>query len=998
MKSFTTTVDGDGDDDDNGVITTNSQSKGLWDDIARQYTMKADEGEREAYEKFVQILHKEGILPGESSLLEAGCGSGQVSVLLAKEGYDVALLDFSDIALTKSKEIFKQHNLKAEFILSDLFEMSPKKTGKYDVVWNSGVLEHFDGWQVIRALEIMAQMANKLVIFLVPNLQSRYYVQFRQKALEENSWQWGLEILRDKMDDLVEYAGLQIVSQHYTGEFHTEYFMKYVNKVFQEGESWGEGDGDDDDDSSKEAQDDGTTSVTNDGGGTSNGHVEGGAADRDTDDADGKTRQAIISDKDKYLKIIVAKPVPTKMDNKKKIDMLLQIFRDDSAALRNTYYADTSIMAKELAFERESIHLMDQKLHNDKLKLSEQITRLNHNMYDEVKRSNLLREEIRDAKLKIESHTTKIKELRGIKNQRDEMASKVTKLTKDLSYERDTNKLLRQDLQDAHDKLGSQITELIQKLAYERDTNKLLRQDLQDAHDKLGSQITELKQGLALEKARADNLGSQITELKQGLALEKARADNLVQDLSFERERVRLILDSKTWKLTRLYDTKFGGTITGRLIEKVVNSITHNVDAPIPDLIPTAVEEPHQQPPQQQDKQQDKASKQIDKILKENPDTKGVIIYPPTVDWNIPLLQRPQHMALHMAKNNWLYFYCTTNTYDNVKGFERLTDRLYLTDKYGELLTHLEKYTIFVHSAHPTFKISDIKALERKGTIIYDYLDEIHPSISGIRSEDVRARHMYMIKNSKAVLVTAKKLYNEVVKVRQDGVYLLPNAVEYSHFHKKPDSGDIPKKIKSIRNVAKNGGDNDGTHPIIGYFGAIANWFDYELVAHVAKKHPDWQMVLIGWDYDGSLDKSAIRKLPNVHYLGVLKYDVLPNYACWFDVCMLPFLLNDITHATSPIKLFEYMALGKPIVTTAISEAANYESCIISNSDDFAEKIRKALDLRDDAQYLSLLDKEAKENTWKMRFMQVDKLLQDMAATGAGTDTSHNKHDSAKKG
>ena len=179
---------------DSDTITTDSQSRALWDGIAEQYGTDADEGEREVYEKLKRILEDEGIPPKGSSLLEAGSGSGQISALLARDGYDVTLLDFSDVALAKSREIFERNGLEARFILADLFEMDPQKTGTHDVVWNSGVLEHFDGWQVIDALQAMSRTAKRLVIFLVPNPGSGHYMEFRQKALKDGAWQWGLEI------------------------------------------------------------------------------------------------------------------------------------------------------------------------------------------------------------------------------------------------------------------------------------------------------------------------------------------------------------------------------------------------------------------------------------------------------------------------------------------------------------------------------------------------------------------------------------------------------------------------------------------------------------------------------------------------------------------------------------------------------------------------------------------------------------------------------------
>ena len=92
----------------------------------------------------------------------------------------------------------------------------------------------------------------------------------------------------------------------------------------------------------------------------------------------------------------------------------------------------------------------------------------------------------------------------------------------------------------------------------------------------------------------------------------------------------------------------------------------------------------------------------------------------------------------------------------------------------------------------------------------------------------------------------------------------------------------------------------------------------------------------------------------------------MQNYASRIDVLTIPFLINDITKATSPVKLFEYMALNKPIVTTDMDECRKYESVLIGHDhDEFLAQLDRALELRSDPQYLELLDREALANTWK---------------------------------
>lgn len=152
----------------------------------------------------------------------------------------------------------------------------------------------------------------------------------------------------------------------------------------------------------------------------------------------------------------------------------------------------------------------------------------------------------------------------------------------------------------------------------------------------------------------------------------------------------------------------------------------------------------------------------------------------------------------------------------------------------------------------------------------------------------------------------------------------------------------------------------DKGKPIIGYYGALAKWFDYEKVKRLAIKRPDYEVVLIGINYDRSYDRSGLDKLTNVSYLGIINYIDLITYSAFFDVCMVPFIKNDITDATSPVKIFEYMALEKPIVTTDINECKSYESCQIAYNDyDFIDKVDYAVKvLVHDEQYKKILKKK----------------------------------------
>ena len=126
--------------------------------------------------------------------------------------------------------------------------------------------------------------------------------------------------------------------------------------------------------------------------------------------------------------------------------------------------------------------------------------------------------------------------------------------------------------------------------------------------------------------------------------------------------------------------------------------------------------------------------------------------------------------------------------------------------------------------------------------------------------------------------------------------------------------------------------------PIVGYFGAIADWIDLDLVYAVAKSRPQYSFVMIGQVF--GRDISQLESLPNVRMLGSKPYADIPAYLYHFDACTIPFLINQVTKATDPVKLYEYFSLGKPVVATDMAELAQCGDLVYIGHDpeDFARQ------------------------------------------------------------
>lgn len=349
----------------------------------------------------------------------------------------------------------------------------------------------------------------------------------------------------------------------------------------------------------------------------------------------------------------------------------------------------------------------------------------------------------------------------------------------------------------------------------------------------------------------------------------------------------------------------------------------------------------------------------------------SIIVFDSRVGWNIPLFQRPQHMARELSNRGFLYLYRTSEQFDyDIKGIKKLKDRLYLVNMSNYILQNVlfdllknsnKKRFLSLYSTDIFLDEKYIidKYIKNGFNIVYEYIDELSSEISGELPNFIYERHKNILANkNNFVLVTADKLMDEVKAIRgTDKVAMVSNGVDYEHWLNKDRV--IPEKIKGIV---------DKGNVIIGYFGALAKWVDYKLIKEIAEERPNYEIVLIGFLYDNGFEKSGIENIENIHYLGVIDYKELPLYAKYFNISIIPFLLNSITESTNPVKLFEYMALNNPIVTTDLRECRKYRSVLIGrNHKEFIEKLDYALNINKNDKYYTYLKEEALENTWERK-------------------------------
>jgi glycosyltransferase involved in cell wall biosynthesis len=337
--------------------------------------------------------------------------------------------------------------------------------------------------------------------------------------------------------------------------------------------------------------------------------------------------------------------------------------------------------------------------------------------------------------------------------------------------------------------------------------------------------------------------------------------------------------------------------------------------------------------------------------------------------WNF-VYQRPQHLLSRFAKQFRVFFieepvfdtskvYLSTSRSNEgiwviVPHLSAGMDEMNIYEKQETLLQDLFRYSLiskYIFWYYTPMALSISRSFTPE-LIVYDCMDEL--SAFKNAPDALKLNEAELMSKADIVFTGGQSLY-EAKKNLHSNIHAFPSSIDKDHFAKARSFEKDPVDQLSI------------PHPRIGFFGVIDERMDIVLLDEIVRKKPGWHFILVGPVV--KIDPATLPRYSNIHYLGGKSYQELPFYLAGWDVAIMPFALNESTRFISPTKTPEYLAGGKPVVSTAIHDVVNPYGAnglvyIAKDADDFIQGIESEMNMRDSQVWLKMTDAFLARNSW----------------------------------
>lgn len=333
----------------------------------------------------------------------------------------------------------------------------------------------------------------------------------------------------------------------------------------------------------------------------------------------------------------------------------------------------------------------------------------------------------------------------------------------------------------------------------------------------------------------------------------------------------------------------------------------------------------------------------------------AVIIYPPTIDWGW-MTQRPQQLMRQFAEDGHEVYYCNKTQSSKAK-YSSVAPNITVVHNNKEFLRYgipsfkkQRKEIIVWVTCAMQFQLVE-QYLPNK--IVFDYVDDFR----------IWAPYVYKMASKADIIFTTARLLKKGIAESApfQPCYLVPNACDLNHFQQYTHHNPPKRPLEYEGHNGK----------IITYVGAYARWVDQELIERISLAFPDALLSIIGPEFGATFQYN----FSNVIYSGLQKHSKLPAYLYYADACIIPFKKNSITLSTNPVKMYEYLAATKPVISTDLPEVMDIPYVYTATDhDSFIDEIDKVLSPS------FSIDKEKlnswlSNHTWNKRYEQIKSKL-----------------------
>ena len=356
-----------------------------------------------------------------------------------------------------------------------------------------------------------------------------------------------------------------------------------------------------------------------------------------------------------------------------------------------------------------------------------------------------------------------------------------------------------------------------------------------------------------------------------------------------------------------------------------------------------------------------------------------------------------KQMFAHMLSEkfrNVIYYVETGRSEKKYPHIRRLKENLYIVDipylpkflyntkfsRFGVLISNISIWLVMkflrikdpiyiIYQPHNLAIAKKLSTFFGKSLLCYDFTDDWSefPGHSEWRKNEIKQAEQNVLKEVDLVFAVSEKLLERANKINNK-TYYLPNATSFENFNKVSQEISISPEILKY------------PEPRIGYVGKITPWrIDFDLLEYLAKSRPSWSIIMIGPIHPEARSIiEELRKLQNITFLGPKSYHSLSSYMKGFNACILPHKVDALTESMDPIKLYDYMATGKPVVATGIREALKFNTLIkvAHSKKDFLTCLDEIMDNKNSTDSAEERIKVAKENSWDYRTNQLIEIIE----------------------